>query len=391
MPINFIFDYHGDRCKHYQLFGAFHYKVVPPSNHYFATFRVNDADYFCFDDSVVTQLKVENGFVLGKGVRLVLYEETDQTFSDSISDCYPKYVTGNFKVEESEEQDFKLQIYSTTLGVENIEIDFSTNYFKVKIPEELDHALDNLSAHQLQDSRIKKIIDLYKNQNPKIMQEYLYHSDEKILYKRLDSLDPGDSQVVRVLPEELINPVIKHLHSFYGHPGANKLYSITKWYFYFNNQNREVRKFLAGCQDCKENKPKNLKIIPEHANVAPRCAPGAFITFDFYGPMPRGTGRVRYLLVARDCATGYIWVKGMKDAVAENAMELLDRVVKEVALYPDVAKMKFKKKKGGAIEFLKIKFLFQKYGTSAPSNAKIFKKIKIAVQKCENNCFRIKI
>jgi len=36
----------------------------------------------------------------------------------------------------------------------------------------------------------------------------------------------------------------------------------------------------------------------------------------------------------------------------------------------DVSKIKFNKKKGGAIELLKIQFLIQKYGTSAPLNAK---------------------
>lgn len=160
---------------------------------------------------------------------------------------------------------------------------------------------EDFGKEQEKDPVWKDIKEKCKQRNnDRISQHYRIH--EGVLFFRRH---PESQQWVVVMPEELINKLVWHIHLKWGHLGATKCCEKLKESTYFHNMSRRVRRVLEKCKPCQKAKHNNVcTTAPLFAIIPSKLRDLAAV--DLFGPLPMTRNGSRYVLVAIELTSKYV-------------------------------------------------------------------------------------
>lgn len=190
--------------------------------------------------------------------------------------------------------------------------------------KDLKEKFQRLQQLQKEDDKIRKLIQRTSSADNK------YFIIEKgLLFIKLMS---GQHRIM--IPQNMSKQLIKETHEQYGHMGTFKIYQLLKTEYQFSNMYRIIKQFIRSCDKCQKAKVNNqisrgpmLSILPEE--------PLHIVSLDLIGPLPRGQGGAKYIVVFLDVFSKYIRLYPIKRA-------LTDVILKKLIQYyiPKTGKMK---------------------------------------------------
>jgi translation initiation factor 2 beta subunit (eIF-2beta)/eIF-5 len=148
--------------------------------------------------------------------------------------------------------------------------------------------------------------------------DHKYKSVRDVLFKK----DGREEIWTAMLPECFEMPIIQYVHRSLGHTGVDKCIWEIKRSFHLKNIGRKVRKFDASCDTCQRVKYPNRSLDIEERSHIPK-QPGELCSIYFYGPLPTGTGGVKYILVCMDVFSKYVKLYPLKAATTKSSLNKL--------------------------------------------------------------------
>lgn len=252
-------------------------------------------------------------------------EQSDKEFSD-----ITKFVTG-FNASELGELSIKsdqeaVQVMlsltepneSSCEGLEQVSV-VQGPHLKFLAPEaieQLETALENIEMHQGQDPFCQKVIE--KLQSPEIENKFTLANG--ILYKVT-----SDEFKLLVIPQHIINDLVRYLHITYCHPGALRTTLLVKRQFYYRGIDSLVTTLVAGCIDCKHNKISTTAIEPTYQSTIASKVGTLFV--DHFGPFPIKRGGVQAVFVAMDRLSGYVRYEPVRALTTVATIAAMNRVL----------------------------------------------------------------
>lgn len=182
---------------------------------------------------------------------------------------------------------------------------------EIQLDQILAKNLKNLEKLQKEDTHIADLIKKYQNdpnQNMyKIHENVLFHKTEQEENWRI------------VVPISLRDLLVKTIHEKLGHTGTYKTFRYINTHFYWRNMREFIKKCLQTCDLCQGVKVLNYSMQGEYQRVAAK-KPNELVTIDFYGPLPKSTAGIQFLLVAIDAFSKYVRLYPMKRATTKVAL-----------------------------------------------------------------------
>jgi len=174
--------------------------------------------------------------------------------------------------------------------------------------------LKNLRKRQLEDSRIKGLMDLIHNNN----QISHYELFEGILFHK--QLNEDNWRIV--IPEILKKELTIITHERLGHPRVYKTANYMENFYYWKSMSRDVKKYVRSCDLCQRVKYLTIAMEGEYQLVRAEN-PGDLATVDFYGPLSRARGGVQFLLVVLDAFSKLVRLYPLKRATTRASITRL--------------------------------------------------------------------
>jgi RNase H-like domain found in reverse transcriptase/Reverse transcriptase (RNA-dependent DNA polymerase)/Integrase zinc binding domain/Integrase core domain len=172
----------------------------------------------------------------------------------------------------------------------------------------------NIAALQAADSKLSKIMSLFdpktssNNMNEKTQKTKASHCmEDNILFRKT----PGDENWKICVPECLIDKLVKHQHSHYGHFGPLKIAKVMKETFCFNNMRRRVHAAIIPCSLCQRTKPLNRNYTGEMQPIL-ATRPRQIVACDIYGELPQGRGGTKFIFVLYDVFAKFVVLYAIK-------------------------------------------------------------------------------
>jgi len=186
----------------------------------------------------------------------------------------------------------------------------------IETDSSLKRDLKQLASLQQADSKLGKIRDELTSESPGPAVSAKYVLYEEVLFKNDTK---GHSPWRACLPASLQERMILETHRHYGHYGAEKVFHVLAEHFVFHNMRRKIRKCLASCDVCQKAKVCNRPSKGEMCPILP-TARAELVALDLYGPLPRGRGGVKYILVLVDVFTKYVKLYALKCATTNACL-----------------------------------------------------------------------
>ncbi len=178
-------------------------------------------------------------------------------------------------------------------------------------------AFTSLKEHQSTDEQISEKINKIK-QGENL--SYYYVNRDVLMYKR-NNKDTGKI----VLPKALVNMVLKWYHSTVvgSHLGYYKTLHRIRRHFYWESLYKDIREYVKNCLVCLKSKQCQKKyegpIISDHANK-----PMTKLYIDILGELPRTVSGNKYIIIAVDDFTKYVWIKALPNAKTKSIVKALE-------------------------------------------------------------------
>ena len=197
----------------------------------------------------------------------------------------------------------------------------------------------NLQQAQLEDNRLRKIIELKSNNLPK--PPFFVWAKDPVLrafWNCWDSLHIVNGLLVKapstqtrslpeysfVIPTNLIDSVLQGIHStpFSGHLGVKRTLLRTKNRFFWPKMAIQIKDFVRNCQVCAKTK---LNCHNEKAPLQPIEVNEPFVLWamDYMGPLPETSRGNKHFLVVTDHFTKWCEVFPTADQKASTVAEIL--------------------------------------------------------------------
>lgn len=102
------------------------------------------------------------------------------------------------------------------------------------------------------------------------------------------------------IPNALRTELIREVHQLYGHLGATRLYHLLNEHFTMAAMLKIIKQCIKGCDTCQKCKDYgNRNLVGETKPILPKQR-GDLVSVDYYGPLPVGSGNVKYIFVVVD-------------------------------------------------------------------------------------------
>ena len=153
-----------------------------------------------------------------------------------------------------------------------------------------------------------------RTSEPVAKERFLVHEGLLYTYR-------SDGRLVVCLPKSLAREVIELYHREFGHYGAYKTWRAINRDVWFPNQLRKIKQVVRECELCQKTKntpdPKYVlePILPQ--------GPNDLLSVDFFGPLPKSTGGVQYLLVTLDIFSKYVMLYPIRRATTDTVINRL--------------------------------------------------------------------
>ena len=227
-------------------------------------------------------------------------------------------------------------------------------------------SIEKLIDEQNSDESIKQTIlnlkENYEEATPDKEGFYLY---KNILHKlKTSNLTPSPENSVLVLPSKLLANTIAHHHILYGHLGIDRMTKIISAQYYSKNLSKKIKDLIGSCHLCQ--------IFKSHNTRSPPISPGEFpshpmqtLSLDYFSVPP--SHGFKYILLAIDRFSGYIFTKPCKNESADDVCEFLETIFSQagpaITVTSDGGSTLTKNKK---VKDLLSKWGVQKISTSLP-------------------------
>ena len=129
---------------------------------------------------------------------------------------------------------------------------------------------------------------------------------------------------------ELRHRILSELHSRLsgGHLGTEKLLAAVRKHFWWPGLRKTVRDFVAACQDCQRNKPRNRLPFGVGMSIEGPEYPWQFVSMDLVTGLPVTSAGHDAFVVFVDMFSKYIRVVPVRKAI--SAPELANVFIKEL-------------------------------------------------------------
>jgi hypothetical protein len=184
----------------------------------------------------------------------------------------------------------------------------------LNLDKSLKKELKDLARHQSEDLRLVDLRQRVMEDPCSVQERYLIRNH--ILFVKDNKTYPYWRPV---LPKNLEYRVINYVHTLLGHQGTDKCVCHIAHSFYMKNLGRKVRRYVARCDICQRVKHPNRAYEIENRSHLPG-KPGKLMTLDLFGPLPRGRGNVRYLLVCLDVFSKHVMLYPLKSATTKSCL-----------------------------------------------------------------------
>ena len=180
--------------------------------------------------------------------------------------------------------------------------------------------LRHISRHQKQDNAIRILLEtenLNKKSNFLINHDILFYKATRENKWRI------------VVPSNLQNKLVSEAHEQFGHVGVHKTFSVLSGYFWWKNMRQMVKNHVAQCDLCQRVKYPNWYT---HGPFLPVEAtrPNQLVACDYFGPLPRSTGRVEYILVVFDVFSRLVTLYPIKKARTVPTINRMRQYIAEI-------------------------------------------------------------
>lgn len=169
-------------------------------------------------------------------------------------------------------------------------------------------------------ARIRSQVEGKGLERYKIEGDLLYHQSKFTPYA-------AERSWVLCVPGEKREEVLSEQHDQMSHMGVWRTYKRMKTMYYWPNMCEDVHKYIRKCKICTLAKPSNEDTAAPIGKYRDPIMPGRALSIDFTGPLPMTRGKNRFIFVAIDCFSRYVYVKPMKIASAEAVVAYLENEV----------------------------------------------------------------
>ena len=122
-----------------------------------------------------------------------------------------------------------------------------------------------------------------------------------LLYKHM--LDAGKQFLSLVIPKSWKFTILVEAHDKLGHQGNNCLYCLIKHQYYWKGMNKDIRKYIANCILCRQDKAKGQQYPLQMTEIPDR--PFDKIAIDLVTDCETSTSGNKHLLTIIDHLTGW--------------------------------------------------------------------------------------
>lgn len=192
-------------------------------------------------------------------------------------------------------------------------------HFIVEGASALVQDLRNLKSLQTEDKFLSSIYKCLRGDSTEASPEIRRLSDQyRVENGLILHFNTFHNRTTIALPQRLQTQIIWHYHEEMGHFAAAKVYTVLKQYFYWGGMRRQTMATLRTCDICQKSKKPNNTLTGPLQPIIPKDV-GELVAVDFFGPLPRSTGGVTYLLVAVDVFSKFVKLFPLKRANAKAA------------------------------------------------------------------------
>lgn len=194
------------------------------------------------------------------------------------------------------------------------------------LEEEVDYVEIDLVDVRLDDTKDKWYTRMLKQSKEKGLDRYKIEDD--LLYHR-SKFSPyaAEKAWVVCVPEEKREEVLSEQHDQMSHMGIWRTYRRMKTMYYWPDMCEDIHQYIRRCKTCTLAKPSNENKTAPIGQYRDPIMPVRALSIDFTGPLPMTRQKNRFIFVAIDCFSRFVFVKPMKVASAEAVVEYLENEV----------------------------------------------------------------
>ena len=147
------------------------------------------------------------------------------------------------------------------------------------------------------------------------------HSDymlnhEGLLVKQISIL--RNTYRVYVVPQSLVQRVIKIFHDNRGHQGISRTINMVKRHFWFRKMQEQVNAYVNKCLLCCQHAMHKVKYKSKHLPIPNRPFDG--ICLDCVGPLERSKQGFKWILTCIDLHSSFLIVAAMKSKPTDDVI-----------------------------------------------------------------------
>lgn len=152
-----------------------------------------------------------------------------------------------------------------------------------------------------------------------------------VMYKRTgfrtgDAVIDSETMWKVWVPTALRHSAIENAHSppSASHGGTDKTIDLVCRCYYWPGLARDVRKFVASCETCKQTKAPNQTLRPPMGKPFVVERPFQHLYVDLLGPYPRSKAGNTTILIVLDQLTKFVWLKALRRATASSIVQYIE-------------------------------------------------------------------
>ena len=166
--------------------------------------------------------------------------------------------------------------------------EYLVNHFTVKMKLEVRKLIKNIGKHQIEDNKLKTIINKIKEGSLDQNLNKFYKYVNNKLYRR------QRNEWKLYVPNNISGDIIAEIHQMFGHLGTKKCMKMLQEHFTFDRMLKKVKTYIQTCDVCQKCKDTNNKELFGGTRAVIPTARGDLVSADYYGPLPTGAGAVSY-------------------------------------------------------------------------------------------------
>lgn len=179
---------------------------------------------------------------------------------------------------------------------------------------ELKNFLKNIKQEQREDTKTNQIIN--KVNNKSMGEGFCIH--EGVLFFK----SKYDLEWRIVVPHTISEIIVETSHERLGHQGFQKTLKFIQKHYFWKGLRKQVKKFIKICDNCQRTKHLNICMEGKFKPILPE-GPGEILSVDFFGPLPKSRGGVKYVFVLKDLFSKLITLYPIKRANTKTCLQKL--------------------------------------------------------------------